>query len=316
MRPSQPTLSVSLLCNSAAPPARSYRQATWLLWLLRLLVAATLSAVLLPARAQPAQGDPKKGQYLAKAAGCVGCHTELKHGAAPFAGGRMLQTPFGKFYGPNITPHPAAGLGKWSETDFQRAIRLGERPDGAHYFPAFPYPSFSGMSDADIRDLWAYLRTLPPSERASQSHELRFPFGWRWLVIPWKWLFFAPGPLVPNPQASALVNRGAYLAGPLGHCGECHTPRNFLGGTMKGRAFAGGEIVEGRTSNLTPTRLKRWNDAQLKEFLRTGATPEGDVPGESMEEVIRNTTSQLTADDLAALVAYLRSLAALPEIKH
>lgn len=228
----------------------------------------------------------------------------------------MLQTPFGKFYGPNITPHPSAGIGKWSEADFRRALRLGERPDGAHYFPAFPYPSFTGMNDADVRDLWAYLRTVPQSDRPSRAHELRFPFGWRFLVIPWKWLFFEPGSFVAPTGATAALARGAYLAGPLGHCGECHTPRNFLGATSKGKAFAGGEITEGRTPNLTPTRLKRWNDAQLKEFLRSGATPEGDVPSEVMEEVIRNTTSQLTADDLTALVAFLRSLVPLPEEKR
>ncbi len=228
----------------------------------------------------------------------------------------MLLTPFGKFYGPNITPHPAAGIGKWSEADFTRALRRGERPDGGHYFPAFPYASFSGMSDADIRDLWAYLRALPASDRANRSHELRFPFGWRWLIIPWKWLFFAPQPVAANPQAGAAPNRGAYIAGALAHCTECHTPRNFLGGPVKRRLLAGGEIVDGRTPNLTPTRLKRWNDAQLKEYLKSGATPEGDVPAEAMEEVIRNTTSRLSPEDLNALVAYLRSLAPLPDEKR
>ena len=252
-----------------------------------------------------AQGDAKKGEYLAKVAGCLGCHTDDRPGAVPFAGGRQLDTPFGKFYGPNLTPHPQAGLGKWSEADFRRALRLGERPDGGHYYPAFPYTSFTGMSDADIRDLWAYLRSLAPSDRASRAHELRFPYNWRALIGFWKWLFFTPGP--------AAVNRGAYLAGPLGHCGECHTPRNFLGGLKKDRWFAGGKLPDGRTPNLTPTRLKRWSDKALAEFLRSGATPEGDVPSEVMDEVIRNTTSQLTAQDLAALIVHLRSLPPLPE---
>ena len=112
-----------------------------------------------------AQGDAARGAYLAKAAGCVGCHTEAKESATPYAGGRALKTPFGTFYGPNITPHPSAGLGRWSEADFVRAMRLGLRPDGEHYFPAFPYPSFTRITDADLRDLWAYLRTLPPSAR-------------------------------------------------------------------------------------------------------------------------------------------------------
>jgi mono/diheme cytochrome c family protein len=260
-----------------------------------------------------AQGDAKNGQYLARAAGCMGCHTDTAAGAAPFAGGRVLDTPFGKFYGPNITPHPQHGLGKWSEADFRRALRLGERPDGAHYYPAFPYPSFTGMTDADIRDIWAYLRSLPTANRPNQAHELRFPFGWRFLVTFWKWLFFAPQPFVAIPQASAQVNRGAYLVKVLGHCGECHTPRYFLGGPKKDRWLAGGKLPDGRVPNLTPTRLKKWNDAQLREFLRSGSTPEGDAPSDTMYEVIRNTTSQLAPENLAALIAYLRSLPALPD---
>lgn len=260
-----------------------------------------------------AQGDARQGEYLAKAGGCVGCHTDTKPHAPRFAGGRELVTPFGKFYGPNITPHPDAGIGRWGEGDFVAAMRFGLRPDGAHHFPAFPYTSFTKIAEADLKDLYAYLRSLPPSSQPNKSHELRFPFGLRFLLRGWKWLYFAPGPFVPDPSRSATLNRGAYLVEALGHCSECHTPRNFLGGAKKDRYLAGGRLSEGRTPNLTPTRLKRWSDKQLAEFLRTGATPEGDVPSESMEEVIRSTTSQLTAPDLAAIIAYLRSLPPLPE---
>ena len=261
-----------------------------------------------------AQGDAKRGAYLAKAAGCLGCHTEAKDRAVPFAGGRALKTPFGTFYGPNITPHPGAGLGRWSEADFIRALRMGLRPDGAHYFPAFPYPSFTRIADADLRDLWAYLRSLPPSARANQAHDLRFPFGWRFLVLGWKWLFFTPGP-PPVPGRSAAVNRGEYLVNALGHCGECHTPRNFLGGAKRGRYLAGaakGQGPEGKgVPNLTPTNLKKWGDNDLRDFLQTGIGPDGDVVGDTMGEVIKNTTSQLTAQDLAAVIGYLRSLPAI-----
>jgi mono/diheme cytochrome c family protein len=262
-----------------------------------------------------AQGDAKRGAYLAKAAGCVGCHTEAKKGATPYAGGRALKTPFGVFYGPNITPHPSAGLGRWSETDFVRAIRQGLRPDGAHYFPAFPYPSFTRITDADLRDLWAYLRTLPPSARPSQAHDLRFPFGWRFLVMGWKWLFFSPGPFSPDQKRTPLLQRGAYLVEALGHCGECHTPRNFLGGPKRDRALAGAaKGPEGdRIANLTPAKLKKWNDGELKSFLQTGLTPDGDVAAETMGEVIRNTTAELTASDLAAVIAYLRALPAIAD---
>ncbi len=262
-----------------------------------------------------AQTNAQNGQYVAKAGGCVGCHTDTKSGSVPFAGGRALATPFGTFYGPNLTPDKATGLGAWSEADFQRAIRRGERRDGAHYFPAFPYPSFAGMSDTDVRDLWAYLRSLPPANHANRAHELRFPFGWRFLVTFWKWMYFTPGPFVPAPQASAVVNRGAYLVRVLGHCSECHTPRNMLGGPKSDSLFAGARIAEGRVPNLTPTRLKKWSDANLKEYLLTGQTPGGDVAVEPMSEVINNTTSQLTANDIAAIIAYLRALRALPEEK-
>lgn len=257
-----------------------------------------------------AQGDAKRGEYLAKAAGCLGCHTEEKDKATPYAGGRALKTPFGTFYGPNITPHPQAGIGRWSEADFTRALREGRRPDGAHYFPAFPYPSFTLISDADLRDLFAYLRALKPSERQNQEHDLGFFYRWRFLVGVWKWLFFTPGPFAPDPAARPVLERGRYLVSALGHCGECHTPRNFLGATRKDRFLAGAKDV---APNLTPTRLAKKGDGELKEFLRTGLTPDGDVAAESMAEVVQNTTSQLAAADLDAVVAYLRSIPPLPD---
>ena len=278
---------------------------------LQALVLAFLAGSSLAASAQ---GDAKRGEYLAKAGGCVGCHTEAKQGAVPFAGGRALKTPFGTFYGPNITPHPEAGIGRWTEADFVRALRAGVRPDGANYFPAFPYPSFTKISDADLRDLWAYFRTLPPSDRKNQPHELDFPFGWRFLVGPWKWLYFTPGAFVPDPKAAPAIDRGAYLVQALGHCGECHTPRSSLGGPKQDRFLAGGKGPDNKgTPNLTPTRLKKLSDAEVKDFLVTGIRPDGDVAAEAMGEVVTNTTSQLTPEDLAAMIAYLRSLPPLPE---
>lgn len=274
--------------------------------MLSAALATLLGAWIVPASAQ---GDPKRGEYLAKAGGCLACHTEEKKGAIPYGGGRALKTPFGTFFGPNITPHPQAGIGRWTEADFVRAMRHGTRPDGANYFPAFPYPSFTKIADGDLRDLWAFLRTLPPSARPSRGHDLWFFFGWRFLVTVWKWFFFTPGPFVNLQGASEIVNRGAYLVQALGHCGECHTPRNFLGGPKRGRFLAGGKTPEGKdVSNLTPTRLKKWDDKDLAEFLTTGQTPDGDVPAEAMGEVITNTTSQLTSQDLAAVISYLRSL--------
>jgi mono/diheme cytochrome c family protein len=281
--------------------------------LTRLLSRLVIAGVLVVACAAAYAQDRAKGEYVAKAAGCAGCHTDTASGAVAYAGGRILDTPFGTFFGPNITPHPQAGLGRWSEADFVRAMREGRRPDGAHYFPAFPYPSFTRISDGDLRDLWAYLRSLAPASRPSQPHDLGFFFRWRFLIGIWKWLYFSPGPFAPDPGRSAMLNRGAYLTNALGHCGECHTPRNFLGAPKKHRTLTGGKLPEGRVPNLTPTRLKKWNDSELKDVLRTGTTPEGDTLSDVMYEVVRNTTSQLTAQDLDALVAYLRSLPPLPD---
>jgi mono/diheme cytochrome c family protein len=261
-----------------------------------------------------AQGDAKRGAYLVKAGGCIACHTEDRKDAVLFEGGRALKTPFGTFYGPNLTPHPEAGIGRWSEADFIRAMREGVRPDGARYFPAFPYPSYTKISDADMRDLFAYLRSLKPSARPNQAHDLRVPYGWRFLMPTWKRLFFTPGAFESDPRLSPTLNRGAYLVKALGHCGECHTPRNFLGAPRRDRFLAGGKGPDGKgVPNLTPTRLKKWNDAELMDFLITGITPDGDVAATTMGEVIHNTISQLTREDFAALIAYLRALPPLPD---
>ncbi|MEQ1775410.1 MAG: cytochrome c [Burkholderiales bacterium] len=283
-----------------------------------VLPVLLLACMAAPAFAQGnAQGSVNRGEYLSKAAGCLGCHTEEKKGAVNYAGGRALKTPFGTFYGPNITPHPDAGIGKWTEADFAKALRHGKRPDGANYFPAFPYPSFTGMTDADVRDLWAYLRTLPANNQPSRPHDVGFPYNLRFAVTFWKALFFTPGAFTPDPKASEIINRGAYLTNALGHCGECHTPRNFMGGPRKERFLAGGKGPEGKDiPNLTPARLKKqWGDKELSDFLSSGLTPDGDVPAEAMGEVIRNTTGMLTPADLAAMIAYLRSLPAIENEK-
>jgi mono/diheme cytochrome c family protein len=281
-----------------------------------MLRASLISVLFLAAGSALAQGDAKRGEYLVKAGGCVGCHTEDKEGAVPFAGGRALKTPFGTFYGPNITPDKKAGIGNWTEADFIRALRQGDRPDGSNYFPAFPYPSFTKIVDADLKDMWAYLRTLPPSARPSREHDLWFFFGWRWLVSIWKWFYFTSGPFTSIPGLSDSANRGAYLVQALGHCSECHTPRNFLGGPKMSRFLAGGKGPDGKNvPNLTPTELNKQSDKELKDLITTGMTPEGDVLAEAMSEVVTNTISKLTPADLDALIAYLRTLPPLPSEK-
>ena len=256
-----------------------------------------------------AEGDAKRGEYLVKVANCIGCHTEEHEGADPYAGGRSLKTPFGTFFGPNITQDLNTGIGRWTEVDFVRAMRFGIRPDGATYFPAFPYPSYTKISAIDMSDMWAYLRTLKPAVRSNRTHELGFFFRWRFLVRVWKWLFFTPGSFIDDPGRSPVVNRGAYLVQAVCHCGECHTPRNALGAPKSGRYMAGGKNPEGKkVPNLTPTGLNKWSDQELRDYLTTGIMPDGDVVNKTMGEVIQNSLGQLTGDDLTAVTDYLRSL--------
>lgn len=266
-------------------------------------------AVPAPAQAQDS-ARAQRGEYLLHAGGCLGCHTDTKNGGVPLAGGRELKTPFGSFFGPNITPHPTAGIGRWTEAQFRRALREGVRPDGAHYFPAFPYTSFTGMTDVDIGDLWAYLQTVPASVQPNREHELGFPFNIRLAMIGWKALFFTPGEFRPDRSKSSEINRGAYLVNALGHCGECHTPRNFAGGLDRSKFLAGGVLDGGVVPNITPhpeTGIGKWSPGDIADLLKMGMTPDGDFVGGEMAEVSKEM-AKLTDDDVKAIVAYLRTL--------
>ena len=265
-----------------------------------------------------AQDALVRGEYLFNVGGCLGCHTDVKNGGPPLAGGRELKTPFGTFYGPNITPDPTHGIGRWSEADFIRAMRQGIRPDGSHYFPVFPFTSFTKIVDADLRDLFAYLRAQPPVARPNKPHDVGFPFNLRFLQIGWKWLNFTPGPMRPDLARNAAVNRGAYIVEALAHCGECHTGRDWTGGTIASMRLAGTRDAPegGSIPNITPdprTGLGKWSPADLKDLLKLGLTLEGDFVGSSMAEVVRNSTSKLTDADIEAVIAYLR---ALPAVDH
>jgi mono/diheme cytochrome c family protein len=255
-----------------------------------------------------------RGAYLFRAGGCQGCHTDTKDGSAPLAGGRAFHTPFGIFYGPNITPDPQHGIGKWSDADFIRALRQGKSPDGSHYFPVFPYTSFTGITDQDLIDLKAYIFSLAPAAQASKPHEVKPPFGWRWTLFGWKLLFFAEGPFKPDPAKSPQWNRGAYLVNALGHCQECHTDRNILGGLDRSRHLGGSaKGPEGKpVANISPhkeTGIGDYSEKDIAFLLRTGLKTDGDVVGGAMGEVIQNSTSKLTDDDLAAMAVYLKSIA-------
>ena len=259
-----------------------------------------------------APGLVKKGEYIFNAAGCAGCHTSAKPKGAPLAGGRTLKTPFGVFVTPNISPDRDTGIGGWDEADFVRAMREGRSPDGVYYFPAFPYVSYAGMTDADLVALWAYLRSRPAQSRPNRAHEITFPFNQRWLLFFWRFLYFDGTPYAPDPVKSAAWNRGAYLVRSVGHCGECHTPRSILGGMRLDREFAGAaKGPEGkRVANITPHNPKgigAWSQQDIVSFLSDGFLPDGDYVGGAMTEVVENSTSRMTRDDLQAIAIFLSS---------
>ncbi|MBV9686659.1 MAG: cytochrome c [Alphaproteobacteria bacterium] len=272
---------------------------------------------LLPALSIPAAADPvPQGAYLTNAAGCEDCHTDREHGGQPYGGGRALATPFGTFYSPNITPDSETGIGRWSDDQFLRALRDGVRPDGANYFPVFPYPSFTKIADADARAIKAYLFSLPAMRQANRAHDVSFPFSWRFLQTGWKFLFFSPGPFQPAPERSEAYNRGAYLVTGLAHCGECHTPRNWFGAMEPDRFLAGNPHgPEGKAvPNITPdakTGIGKWSEEDITTLLKTGQTPEFDFVGGAMGEVVKNT-SRLDDTDRHAIAVYLKSLPPIP----
>lgn len=259
-----------------------------------------------------------RGKYVMFAAGCITCHTAEAEDAVPLSGGRALATPFGTFHTPNITPHRELGIGRWSEGDFLRALRRGVSPDGAAYYPAFPYTSYTGMTARDARDLFAYLRSLQPVARAVPAHALKFPYSIRLALWPWRWLFFSDQAFTPDPDRSDAWNRGAYLVRHLGHCGECHTPRNAFGARIAERHLAGNpEGPEGKAvPNITPHErdgIGSWDTADIVFFLETGFFPDGDVAGGGMGAVIADSTGHLSDADREAIAAYLQSLPARPD---
>ena len=260
--------------------------------------------------ASPYTPDLANGLTTFNAGGCSSCHAVPNQpDRTRLGGGLAIPSPFGTFYAPNISPDPVDGIGRWTEAQFVRAVTQGVSPAGYHYFPVFPYSSYRHARISDIRDLFAFLKTLAPVSGKTRDHDVPFPFNIRRNIGIWKWLFMDDKPFMPDTTRSARWNRGAYLVNGLGHCAECHSPRNFLGGIIAAQRFAGGPNPEGEgwVPNITQKGLGDWSETDIAYFLETGQMPDGDTAGGSMVRVIRNT-SQLSPEDRAAIAEYLKSL--------
>jgi mono/diheme cytochrome c family protein len=275
-----------------------------------LTAPRTLAAGDLPAH----EPDLANGQEMFWAGGCESCHAaegatgddQLKLG-----GGQALKTAFGTFHAPNISPDPQYGIGRWSTLDFVNAMKFGVAPGGRHLYPAFPYTSYQRMRIADLIDLKAFLDTLPAVAKPSLPHELAFPFNIRRGIGLWQLLYVDGKTFQPDPAKSAELNRGAYLVEGPGHCGECHTPRNWIGGPVLARAYGGGPAPEGKGKipNITSdaTGLADWSADDIDTLLTTGFKPNFDSVGSTMAAVVRNT-AKLSDADRKAIAAYVAEL--------
>jgi mono/diheme cytochrome c family protein len=278
---------------------------------LLLGVAAQLAAADDEMPSPDASSAVERGHYVVYAAGCIACHTAEGDDAKFLAGGRALETDFGTFYTPNITPDEETGIGGWTLAQFSDALKNGVSPDGDPLYPAFPYTSYNGMSDEDVGDLFAYLQTIEPVRNEVPDHDLKFPYNFRSGLWMWRKLYFEPEPFTPNPAKSAEWNRGAYLVNHKSHCGECHTPRNFMGAMDADELLMGGVGPEGgKIPDITQHKsgIGNWSRNALLSFLESGFMPDGDVVGGSMYEVVTDSTSHLTDADREAIATYLMDL--------
>lgn len=288
---------------------------SWLILIGVLVVVGSAVAVYFlkpvtgPARDLNLVGDADRGAYLLVLGDCVACHTDAKAGNEPFSGGPALKTDFGTFYAPNITSDPTHGIGTWTLAEFSNALSNGEGPGLMnHLYPAFPYDSYTLMSDQEVADLFAALQAVTPVARPSRPNEVGFPFNIRPILAGWKNLFFEPHRFTPDPERSEAWNRGRYLVEGPAHCVSCHTPRNMLGGPDNSRPLAGSRGgPAGNVPAITRASLTEagYDKAGLIEALTTGFTPGFDLLGGAMGEVIENSTSKWTDEDLAALADYL-----------
>ena len=251
-----------------------------------------------------------RGEYLTRAADCAACHTAP--GGKPFAGGLPFKLPMiGTIYSTNITPDPETGIGAWSDKEFLRALHQGIGKDGKHLYPAFPYTSYALMTDNDVLAIKAYLLTLKPVKYTPPPNDVSFPFNQRYLMMFWNALFKPSHRFRPNEDQPADWNRGAYLVEALGHCGDCHTPRNLLFAVNNKRKFAGAIVQGWKAYNITPDHdwgIGSWSDEQLQGYLSAGHAEGRGSAGGPMSEVIDNSLRYLTGPDIKAIMTYLKSV--------
>ena len=273
-------------------------------WFFTMPASVTASA--LPAYSPNVQN----GKTMFFIGGCASCHaTPDQDDPIRLGGGRELKSPYGSFYPPNISSDSKDGIGSWTEAQFVTAIWKGTSPDGRHYFPSFPYTSYQRMKLDDVRDLFAYLKTLPAVRGKVRDHDLRFPLSVRRMLGLWKLRYLDGKPFARNPAQNEPWNRGAYLVNGPGHCAECHSPRDAFGGIIERQRFAGGPSLDGEgfVRNITQAGIGDFSADDIEEVLATGSTPDGDSVGGEMGAVVRNT-SQLAKGDRAAIAAYIKSL--------
>ncbi|MFM1816643.1 MAG: hypothetical protein RLZ98_3338 [Pseudomonadota bacterium] len=264
----------------------------------------------------PRQANLSNGETMFHAGGCASCHkTEGQKDKTRLGGGHALATPFGTFLVPNISPHPRHGLGSWSELQFANAMLKGVGKDGEHLYPSFPYTSYQRMKLDDVRDLFAYIKTLPQDATPNAPHKLSFPFNVRRGLGLWKLKNLDGKSFEPDPAKSPELNRGAYLVEGPSHCAECHSERDFSGGIDPNRRHAGGPNPSGKgwIPNITPheSGLKSWSAKDIAYLLATGQNPEFDSVGSTMADVVENT-AKLSPADRQAMAAYLKSLPPRP----
>jgi mono/diheme cytochrome c family protein len=258
-------------------------------------------------------GDAASGRLVFFAGGCESCHKSPDaDDPLELGGGLALKTPFGTFYPPNISSDPVDGIGSWRPVDIANALLSGVSRHGRNLYPSFPYPSYQRMTPKDVANLSAFLRTLPAVHGQTPANDLEFPFSIRRAVGLWKLLYIDNASLHPNPGQSEQWNRGRYLVEGPGHCGECHTPRGFLGEMDQSRALAGSPLPDGhgKAANLRGGDFLNWATADIVEALTSGFTPSGDVLGSGMTAVVRNL-AELPEADRQAIAVYLKSLPAL-----